>query len=233
MKLRSKISALTLGLLFAAGFAFGAWTIPVMYHPDQATGDLLYLTSSGGKTELTSLAAVASGQVLTSAGTGTAPAWSAAPTFTSATIPTLTVSTLLQGDGSATAQGFNACVTTASSGTTAIAATNSGCVYVNTGTSSTTTFTLPNLLTATNEGLYFCFVEAGDAAGELLINVAASDLIVGKTHGAENGTGIATTAGTGIKNTAATNVKGDFTCLVGISGSTWVMTSVAGVWASQ
>lgn len=119
----------------------------------------------------------------------------------------------------------------ASSGTTALTVAQSGALVANTGTSGTTTFTLPSAAA----GLRFCFVEAGDAAGELLINPygAAGDVIVGKTHGAENGAGIATAANSGIKNTAATNVKGDATCLVALDTTTWVMTSVAGVWSAQ
>lgn len=120
-------------------------------------------------------------------------------------------------------------VVSASSGTTALTAAQSGAVVANTGTSATTTFTLP----AAAAGLHFCFVEAGDAAGELLITPASGDKIVGKTHAAENGTGIAPAAGTGIKNTAASNVKGDHCCLHALDATTWMMTSVAGVWASQ
>lgn len=120
-------------------------------------------------------------------------------------------------------------VVSAASGTTALTAAQSGAIVANTGTSSTTTFTLPSAAA----GLSFCFVEGGDAGGELLINPSTGDAIVGKTHGAENGTGIAPAAGTGIKNTAATNVKGDATCLTALDATTWHMTSVAGVWASQ
>lgn len=120
-------------------------------------------------------------------------------------------------------------VVSAASGTTALTTAQSGAIVRNTGTSGTTTFTLPTAATA---GLYYCFVEAGDAAGELLVNPQAAQSIIGKTHGAENGTGIATAGGTGIKNTAATNVKGDHTCLVS-DGTSWLMYSVAGVWASQ
>lgn len=120
-------------------------------------------------------------------------------------------------------------VVSAASGTTALTASQSGALVANTGTTGTTTFTLPSAAA----GYSFCFVEAGDAGGELLINPATGDAIVGKTHGAENGTGIAPAAGTGIKNTAATNVKGDFTCLQSLDATTWLMTSVAGVWASQ
>lgn len=122
-------------------------------------------------------------------------------------------------------------IVTASSGTTALTAAQSGALVYNTGTSGTTTFTLPTAAA----GLHFCFAELGDAAGELLINpyAAAADVIVAKTHGAENGTGIATSANSGIKNTAATNVKGDHICLTAVDATTWVATSVAGVWAAQ
>lgn len=109
-----------------------------------------------------------------------------------------------------------------------VSAAESGKVYVQTASSGTTTFTLPDAAA----GLHYSFV-CGHASGEILINPQATDAIVGKTHGAENGTGIAPAAGTGIKNTAATNVVGDFCTLACLDGVTWYMTSVAGVWASQ
>lgn len=107
-------------------------------------------------------------------------------------------------------------------------ATDSGRVYVSTATSGTQTYTLP----AAAAGLTFTFV-AGHADTEILITPATGDAIVGKTHGAENATGIAPAAGTGIKNTALTNVVGDFVTLVAANATTWYMTAVAGVWASQ
>lgn len=110
----------------------------------------------------------------------------------------------------------------------AVSASESGKMYVDVKGSATTTFTLP----AASAGLEYTFV-CGNASGEILITPATGDAIVGKTHGAENGTGIAPAAGTGIKNTAATNVVGDFCTLRCLDGTTWYMTSVAGVWASQ
>lgn len=112
--------------------------------------------------------------------------------------------------------------------TEAIAATDSGKTYVQTRSSTTVTFSLP----AAAAGLTYTFV-CGHADSEILINPATGDAIVGKTHAAENGTGLAPAAGTGIKNTAATNVVGDHCTLVALDGTTWYMTSVAGVWASQ
>jgi len=73
----------------------------------------------------------------------------------------------------------------------------------------------------------------GHANSEILITPAAGDAIVGKTHGAQDATGLAPAAGTGIKNTAATNVVGDHCTLVALDTTTWYMTSVAGVWAAQ
>ncbi|HYE94552.1 MAG TPA: hypothetical protein VEA38_26190, partial [Terriglobales bacterium] len=61
---------------------------------------------------------------------------------------------------------------------TTLTASRSGTVYVNTATTGTTTFVLP----AAAAGLYYCFVEGGDAAGEILINVQTGDNVVGKTH---------------------------------------------------
>lgn len=117
--------------------------------------------------------------------------------------------------------------------TTAATATltneDSGKLIVATRTSSTQTFTLP---AASIPGQRFTFV-CGHADGEILVNPATGDNIVGKTHGAENGTGIATATSAGIKNTAATNVVGDFCTLVSDGVTSWFMTSVAGVWAAQ
>lgn len=113
-------------------------------------------------------------------------------------------------------------------GDTVLTTAQSGRMLVDNKGSATTTFTLP---AATTAGLEFTFV-CGDAAGEILVNPATGEKMVGKTHGAENGTGIANTT-TGIKNTAATNVKGDFCTLVADGVDTWWMTAVAGVWASQ
>lgn len=114
-----------------------------------------------------------------------------------------------------------------------VLATDSPKVYVDAqAADAATTFTLPAASTA---GLTYTFV-AGNVTGSsntVLINVQTGDNVVGKTHGAENGTGIATTANTGIKNTAATNVVGDFVTLVSDGVTTWYMTAVAGVWASQ
>lgn len=112
--------------------------------------------------------------------------------------------------------------------TETVSASETGKVYVQTRSSTTVTFTLP----AATAGLRYTFV-CGHADSEILINPATGDAIVGKTHGAENGTGIAPAAGTGIKNTAATNVVGDFCTLVALDTTTWYMVAVAGVWASQ
>lgn len=112
--------------------------------------------------------------------------------------------------------------------TEAVSAAESGKVYVQTRSSTTATFTLP----AAAAGLTYTFV-CGHASSEILITPQAGDAIVGKTDGGAAGTGIAPAAGTGIKNTAATNVVGDFCTLVALDTTTWYMTSVAGVWASQ
>lgn len=112
--------------------------------------------------------------------------------------------------------------------TETVDAAESGKVYVQTRSSTTCTFTLP----AAAAGLTYTFV-CGHADSEILINPQAGDAIVGKTDGGAAGTGIAPAAGTGIKNTAATNVVGDHCTLVALDTTTWYMTSVAGVWASQ
>lgn len=112
--------------------------------------------------------------------------------------------------------------------TETVAAAESGKVYVQTRTSTTVTFTLPT----PTAGQTFTFV-CGNAGSEILINPGTGKAIVGKTSGADDGTGIAPAAGTGIKNTAATNVVGDFCTLVALDTTTWYMVAVAGVWASQ
>lgn len=112
--------------------------------------------------------------------------------------------------------------------TEAVSASESGKVYVQTRSSTTVTFTLP----AAAAGLEYTFI-CGHAGSEILITPATGDAIVGKTSGADDGTGIAPAAGTGIKNTAATNVVGDHCTLVALDTTTWYMKSVAGVWASQ
>jgi len=137
----------------------------------------------------------------------------------------------LNGSGALTAKRR---VVSASSGSTTLTTAQSGALVLNTGTSSTTTFVLP---AASNTGANYCFVEGGDAAGELLVNVATGDSVVGRaitdTAGTGGATAIATATSTGIKNTAASNVKGDMTCLTADGGTKWYMTSVMGVWASQ
>lgn len=59
------------------------WRLPI--HSGLTVGDLIYARA---RNELSGIQAVASGQVLTSAGTSTAPAWSASPTLTSAVFST-------------------------------------------------------------------------------------------------------------------------------------------------
>lgn len=117
-------------------------------------------------------------------------------------------------------------ITTAATAT--LTETDSGKVIIGTLGSGTQTFTLP---TAARAGQRFTFV-CGHASGEILINPVSTQKIYGKTHGAENGTGIANTT-TGIKNTAATNVIGDFCTLVSDGVDSWYMVAVAGVWATQ
>ena len=119
-------------------------------------------------------------------------------------------------------------VESVSASTKTVTAAMSGRMFVSVAASGTQTFTLP----AAAAGLEYTFV-AGHADTEILITPATGDAIVGKTHAAENGAGIAPAAGTGIKNTAATNVVGDHCTLRCLDGTTWYMTSVAGVWASQ
>lgn len=194
--------------------AASTWRYPVKGNP--GTGHVVVGRDANN---LTSITGGAAGTVLTSAGANALPTWNAAG-----------AQATLTGDGTGILSGYRRQIIVAATGTTALTAAQSGAVVVNTGTSGTTTFTLP----AVAAGLNYCFLEGGDAAGELLVGVTGTNTVVGKTHGAENATGINTASSTGIKNTAATNVKGDIACVVGMTdNSTWAMTSVAGVWASR
>lgn len=105
---------------------------------------------------------------------------------------------------------------------------DSGTMYVCTKSSATQVFTLPAAATA---GLRYTFV-CNHASGEIRVGVATGDAIIGKTHGAENGTGLISTTTTGLLlNTAATNVVGDFCTLQSDGVNSWFMTAVAGVWS--
>lgn len=124
--------------------------------------------------------------------------------------------------------GVRRAVSRTSADTITIGASDSGTVYIATKTSATQVFTLPAAATG---GLQYSFVCA-HASGEINVAVATGDNIIGKTHGAENGTGILSTATTGLLlNTAASNVVGDFCTLVSDGATTWFMVAVAGVWS--
>ena len=113
--------------------------------------------------------------------------------------------------------------------TYAITAAQSGTMFVCTRSSLTQVFTLPLAATA---GLEYTFVCA-HADGEIRLAVGTGDNIIGKTHGAENGTGILTTASTGLLlNTAAGNVVGDFVTVRSDGLTTYYMRSVAGAWSA-
>lgn len=111
-----------------------------------------------------------------------------------------------------------------------VTAAQSGMVFVATADTGTQVFTLP---AAATPGLEYTF-SCGHASGEIRVAVGtAGDNIIGKTHGAENATGISTTATTGLLlNTAANNVVGDFCTLVSDGGTSYRMVAVAGVWSA-
>ena len=124
--------------------------------------------------------------------------------------------------------GIRRTVSVTTADTIAITADDSGKVYFATKASATQVFTLPTAATA---GLQYTFV-CGHADGEIHVAVTGAQDIAGKTHGAENATGIISTATTGLlKNTAASNVVGDFATLVSDGVSRWYMVTVAGVWS--
>jgi hypothetical protein len=121
---------------------------------------------------------------------------------------------------------------TTSADTIAVAAADTGKVYLATKGSATQTFTLP----AVAVGLTYTFI-CGHASGEILINPTGSVVFTVTAFaavGADADTGIVTTsAGTGIKNTAATNAIGDSVTLVS-DGVGWYGVGItSGIWATQ
>jgi len=116
------------------------------------------------------------------------------------------------------------------SATFAVTAAMSGRTFLCTAAAGTQVFTLPAAATA---GLIYTFVcGAGAAGGEIRVGVFAGDNIIGKTHGANDATGLVSTATTGLLlNTAGSNVVGDFVTLVSDGVTTWYMAAVAGVWS--
>lgn len=126
--------------------------------------------------------------------------------------------------------GVRSAVSVTLADTIAPLAADSGTTYICTKTTSTQIFTLPAAATA---GLTFTVVcGAGAAGGEIQVGVATGDNIIGKTHAANDGTGLVSTVTTGLlKNTAATNVVGDFCRLVSDGITTWYMVAEAGVWS--
>lgn len=143
------------------------------------------------------------------------------------TVGDFTVTGDISFTGAVTGGAGGALITTADTPT--LSASQSGLTVIATKATATQVFTLP--AASAGAGLKFTFV-CGDAGGEINIDPGTGFNIIGKTHGAENGTGISVTNGADIKNTAASNVLGDFVTLVSDGVDTWYMTAVAGVWAA-
>lgn len=121
---------------------------------------------------------------------------------------------------------------TTTADTIAVAAADTGKVYLATKSSATQTFTLP----AVAAGLTYTFI-CGHASGEILINPTGSVVFTVTSFaavGADADTAIVTTAaGTGIKNTAATNAIGDSVTLVSDGVGWYGIGITSGIWASQ
>ena len=119
--------------------------------------------------------------------------------------------------------------TVTAAATLTVTAAMSGTSFICTAAAGTQVFTLPAAVTA---GLVYTFIcGAGAAGGEIRVGVASGDNIVGKTSGAQDGTGLVSTATTGLLlNTAGGNVVGDFVTLVSDGVTTWYMRGVAGAW---
>lgn len=108
----------------------------------------------------------------------------------------------------------------------------SGSVNIAKKGSATQTYTLP---AATTTGAHYTFI-CGHASGELLVNPATGEKIVGMVFaaiGADADTAQISNTTTGIKNTAATNVLGDEITLVADGVDTWFILHSTGIWASQ
>jgi len=177
---------------------------------DTTSGTLKYAV--GGATK--EVIDIGTAQTITGAKTSTgATAFSGAVTFTGAT------------------SGVRRGVSVTLADTIAIAAADSGTVYVATKTTATQVFTLPAAATA---GLTYTFVcGTGAINGEIRIGVATGDLITGKIHAAQDGTALVTTVTTGLLlNTAAGNVVGDSVTLVSDGIPTWDMVAPIGAWSA-
>ncbi len=109
-----------------------------------------------------------------------------------------------------------------------LVAAESGKMMIATKASATQTFVLPSAATS---GLLFTF-KCGNAAGEILINPAGSEVIQARATN-DAGADITPAGGTGIKNTAGTNVIGDYITLVSDGVSKWYTVAQSGIWASQ
>jgi hypothetical protein len=166
-----------------------------------------------------------------SADAGTVTADTLVATTATLTNPTVSGTLAVTGTTAFTGAqtGTRRAMSVTSADTIAIAAADSGTVYVSTKASATQVFTLPTAATA---GLQYTFV-CGNAGTEIHVGVTGAETIATKTHGANDATGIITTATTGLlKNTAASNVVGDFITLVSDGVSRWYGVSIAGVWSA-
>lgn len=124
-------------------------------------------------------------------------------------------------------------VTRTSADTASYTQEDSLTIVIATKGSATQTFTLP---AATTAGIELDFV-CGHASGEILINPASGEKIVGQVFsaiGADADTAQISNTTTGIKNTAATNVLGDRIKLISDGVDTWFISGLPqGIWATQ
>jgi trimeric autotransporter adhesin len=208
------------------------------------TGDLLEAT---GTNAIGRLADVAVGQVLTSGGVGTVPAWSASPTITGITLSGLTgtqcvheTAGVLSGTGSDCGAGgggsgtvnsgtgpqfaqYGAGTTTIVSGQTASGAVTlaSGGVFSLNAPYGATTYTVHGLLVG-EAGSNIAALAAG-TNGQVPIGSTGADPVMATVG---SGTGISTTTGAGtltINNTGVTSAIGTAN-QVNVSGATGAVT---------
>jgi hypothetical protein len=180
-----------------------------MTNPMTTAGDLIVGGASGVSTSR--LAAVATGQVLVSAGTSTAPAWSSAPTVTS-----LTATGVIDGL-------TNVVLTTSTTNAVESPEKLSIYTYNNYATAGTAVgYTLPTAAA----GKQRCYGNYTGKTGVITVTVSANGQYIdidGTAYGAAGTTGKVTSGG----------AAGDKACFVGVDSTHWILYQNKGTWTGS
>jgi hypothetical protein len=218
----------------------------VAFNPMTTIGDMVYASSTATPAARSRLAAVATGSVLASAGTGTAPVWSSAPQLTtielgaatdttlarvSAGVMSVEGATVLTGTtpniGAATGTSLivtgrldglaGVVLTTAASPTTISSTSNASSYYFNQGNSDANSiFTLPTAAA----GLQYCIRNYTGISRVVRINTSAAGQYIDVDGTLTATGGYVTSAG----------AAADSVCLVGSDATHWVMYTQKGTW---